>query len=83
MTSNTQTTLKHSRDEHWRALRMAWQPAFSSTSLEGYSTLMDGCAVKLCNLLEPVAEEGTVIDMWREIGKMTMSVRFGRGWVGG
>lgn len=62
------------RDEHWRALRMAWQPAFSSTSLEGYSTLMDGCAVKLCNLLEPVAEEGTVIDMWREIGKMTMSV---------
>jgi hypothetical protein len=31
---------------------MAWQPAFSSASLEGYTALMDGCALKLCDVLQ-------------------------------
>lgn len=30
-----------SRDDQWRMLRKAWQPAFSSESLAGYLHLMD------------------------------------------
>lgn len=62
------------RDELWRSLRLAWQPAFQSGSLEGYGSLMDACAVKLCTLLAPAAESGTVVNIWRELGKMTMQV---------
>jgi cytochrome P450 len=63
------------QDDLWRSLRAAWQPAFSSTSLEGYTGLMDACATKLCGVLEGAAAEGRVVDMHREIGKMTMGVR--------
>jgi hypothetical protein len=35
---------------------------------------MDACAVKLCTLLAPAAESGTVVNIWRELGKMTMQV---------
>ena len=60
--------------EEWRALRLAWQPAFQSGSLERYSALMDACAAKLCDALAGAASEGRAVDVWRELGGMTMAV---------
>ncbi|GBF88848.1 cytochrome P450 [Raphidocelis subcapitata] len=60
--------------DDWRALRAAWQPAFSSSSLEQYARLMDGCALELAASLGRAGEEGRAVDLWREVGKMTMSV---------
>jgi cytochrome P450 len=60
--------------EEWRALRLAWQPAFQSGSLERYSKLMDACALQFCDKLAPAAAEGRPIDVWRAIGAMTMGV---------
>lgn len=62
------------RDDQWRALRAAWLPAFSSASLEGYASLMDGCALRLRDRLLAVAGKGRTVDVWREVGKMTLSV---------
>lgn len=60
--------------EEWRSLRLAWQPAFQSGSLERYSLLMDSCALRLCEQLHEAANEGKAIDMWRSLGTMTMGV---------
>lgn len=34
----------------WRTMRLAWQPAFQSGSLEGYTDLMDDCATQLAQV---------------------------------
>lgn len=34
----------------WRTMRLAWQPAFQSGSLEGYTDLMDDCAAQLAQV---------------------------------
>lgn len=36
--------------ELWRTMRLAWQPAFQSGSLEGYTDLMDDCAAQLAHV---------------------------------
>lgn len=36
--------------ELWRTMRLAWQPAFQSGSLEGYTGLMDDCAAQLAQV---------------------------------
>ena len=36
--------------EAWRTLRLAWQPTFTSHSLEGYSDLMDEGAQTLAQV---------------------------------
>jgi cytochrome P450 len=36
--------------ELWRTMRLAWQPAFQSGSLEGYTDLMDDCAAQLAEV---------------------------------
>lgn len=36
--------------ELWRTMRLAWQPAFQSGSLEGYTDLMDDCAAQLAQV---------------------------------
>jgi cytochrome P450 len=53
---------------------MAWQPAFASGSLAHYSSLMDSCAVRLCDMLEGAAKEGREVDIFRALGTMTMGV---------
>jgi hypothetical protein len=62
------------RDEEWRTLRLAWQPAFQSGSLEGYCDLMDSCATQLAERLKKLGESGQVVEMWRELGRMTLQV---------
>lgn len=42
----------------WRTLRLAWQPAFSSDSLEGYSDLMDTCAKHLAEVRGGLFDQG-------------------------
>ncbi|KAG2423102.1 hypothetical protein HXX76_002327 [Chlamydomonas incerta] len=39
------------RDDYWRGLRAAWQPAFSPASLRGYQALMDREALALAGRL--------------------------------
>jgi cytochrome P450 len=46
------------RDERWRMLRLAWQPAFQSVSLEGYAELMDSSALQLAQHLKKAADSG-------------------------
>lgn len=48
-------------------MRLAWQPAFQSGSLERYSSLMDGCALRLCETLREAAAEGRAVDIWRAL----------------
>ncbi|KAG2442182.1 hypothetical protein HYH02_009670 [Chlamydomonas schloesseri] len=47
--------LVSARDEFWRQVRAAWQPAFSGPSLSGYFPLMAGCAARLADKLERLA----------------------------
>lgn len=39
-------------------MRLAWQPSFQSGSLEGYTDLMDQCAVTLAEVREGRGGEG-------------------------
>ncbi|KAG2434665.1 hypothetical protein HXX76_007558 [Chlamydomonas incerta] len=47
--------LVSARDEFWRQVRAAWQPAFSGPSLTGYFPLMAACAARLADKLEGLA----------------------------
>jgi cytochrome P450 len=62
------------RDQHWVTLRTAWQPAFQSGSLEGYSELMDHSAAQLASWLQQVGQSGQAIDMAQELKRMTLQV---------
>ncbi|KAF8072691.1 AL21 [Scenedesmus sp. PABB004] len=62
------------RDEAWRTLRLAWQPAFQSGSLEGYAALMDSSAAALAARLRELGEGGRPVEVWRELGRMTLAV---------
>lgn len=55
-------------------LRSAWQPAFQSGSLEGYSELMDRCAANLASWLQQVGQSGQAIDMVQELKRMALQV---------
>ncbi|GLI67209.1 hypothetical protein VaNZ11_011116 [Volvox africanus] len=65
------------RDDYWRLVRNAWQPAFSPASLSGYLPRMVDCAVQLVKRLEKRAVEGgeaARVDIWRELESMTLQV---------
>ncbi|GLC53338.1 hypothetical protein PLESTB_000733600 [Pleodorina starrii] len=72
------------KDDYWRLVRSAWQPAFSAASLSGYLPRMVACAVQLTDRLETRAREAEVeggsgkaggrVDIWRELGSMTLQV---------
>lgn len=68
------TGLAAASGEMWRTMRMAWQPAFQSGSLEGYTDLMDDCATQLAQYLHKKGESGEVVEIWRALGKMTLAV---------
>ncbi|GLC53340.1 hypothetical protein PLESTB_000733800 [Pleodorina starrii] len=52
-----QSGLFLARDDYWRLVRSAWQPAFSAASLSGYLPRMVACAVQLTDRLETRARE--------------------------
>jgi cytochrome P450 len=54
--------------------RNTWQPFFSHDSIAQHGKLMADSADKLCTLLRTAAEEGRVVDIWRECGKLTLDV---------
>lgn len=58
----------------WRTLRLAWQPAFQGSSLQGYTELMNRCSTKLGERLGAAAAEEEAVDILRELGNMTMDV---------
>ncbi|KAF5836104.1 hypothetical protein DUNSADRAFT_6475 [Dunaliella salina] len=65
----------------WRTLRNTWQPAFSPAALSGYVPLMAASTERLIDRLHWIAaqKEGkpvneAAIDMWRELGAMTLQV---------
>ena len=58
----------------WRMLRLNWQIAFRSGSLEGYSPVMNKCALQLADKLSEAAKSGTAINIHEELGNMTMHV---------
>jgi cytochrome P450 len=63
-----------SRDGMWSMLRKTWQPAFHSDSLAGYAPGMASEARRLVDRLAEVAAAGEPTDIWRDVGRMTMSV---------
>ena len=60
--------------EKWKHTRNAWQPFFSQGSIARSSGLMAESAGRLCRQLGRAAEEGREVDIWRELGRMTMDV---------
>ncbi|KXZ54675.1 hypothetical protein GPECTOR_4g741 [Gonium pectorale] len=71
--------MPHRWDDFWRLVRSAWQPAFSSASLAGYLPRMTACAEQLAGRMEDRARDadgggGGRVDMWRELGAMTLQV---------
>jgi thromboxane-A synthase/cytochrome P450 family 3 subfamily A len=72
-----------SRDGVWSMLRKVWQPTFHSESLHGYAPVMASETRRLVARLRGLAaaQEGDAagsgapaINIWREVGRMTMSV---------
>ena len=47
---------------------------FHSASLEGYSSSINQAVDVLSDNLRSAAERGEVVDMWRQLGRMTMQV---------
>lgn len=66
-------TCARSREFH-RSLRNAWQPAFVSDSLEGYSALMNAAMDRLIRRLARAAAQEKEVDVWRYLGQMTTDV---------
>ena len=60
--------------EKWKLTRNAWQPFVSHGSIARSSGLMAESAGRLCRQLGSAADEGREVDIWRELGKMTMDV---------
>ncbi|WIA29661.1 hypothetical protein OEZ86_012145 [Tetradesmus obliquus] len=58
----------------WRTLRTAWQPAFGSAALEGYAGGMNAAAEELRQKLEVAAASGEGVELFGELGAMTMDV---------
>ncbi|KAG2492006.1 hypothetical protein HYH03_009736 [Edaphochlamys debaryana] len=66
--------LVSARDDYWRLVRSSWQPAFSSASLSGYLPRMLDCAEALAGRLAGRAAGAGRVDLWRELGAMTLQV---------
>eukprot|EP00195_Chlamydomonas_chlamydogama_P006774 CAMPEP_0202905894 /NCGR_PEP_ID=MMETSP1392-20130828/36493_1 /ASSEMBLY_ACC=CAM_ASM_000868 /TAXON_ID=225041 /ORGANISM="Chlamydomonas chlamydogama, Strain SAG 11-48b" /LENGTH=540 /DNA_ID=CAMNT_0049594191 /DNA_START=120 /DNA_END=1742 /DNA_ORIENTATION=- len=57
-----------------KALRTVWAPAFHPNSLAAYHGTMLSAADRLCEVLSLVADSGKSVEIWRLMGKLTMSV---------
>ncbi|MEW5316263.1 MAG: hypothetical protein WDW38_007644 [Sanguina aurantia] len=59
----------------WRAARKAFDSSLlPPTSLAQYTQTMDSCVLRLVSKLKGVAASGQTVDMWRELGDMTLEV---------
>ncbi|KAI7837331.1 hypothetical protein COHA_008846 [Chlorella ohadii] len=58
----------------WKETRNAWQPFFSPSAVLKNDELMARSAAKLVRHLAPAAQQGQPVDVWRELGLMTMDV---------
>lgn len=63
------------RDNQWRLLHRMWQPAFYADSVYACAPLMSDTTQKLVRHLDYLVAEGQpVVNIWREVGKLTMSI---------
>lgn len=62
------------RDDHWRQLHRTWQPVFYADSVRACAPLMDSAAQRMLDRLDELAANGQPLDIWREVGNLTMSI---------
>eukprot|EP00891_Asterochloris_glomerata_P000149 jgi/Astpho2/149/Aster-04614 len=62
------------RGQYWAALRAGVQPMFHSASLATYDSLINTALDDLLRNLDAFAAQGQMVDMHRQLGKMTMQV---------
>ncbi|KAK9820625.1 hypothetical protein WJX72_012453 [[Myrmecia] bisecta] len=63
-----------SRGAYWTTLRAAMQPLFHTSSLVSYDPIMNQALDTLLANLEAPAASGEPVDMWNQLGRMTMQV---------
>ncbi len=55
-------------------MRQAWQGVFRPASLQGYSKLMNSSAARMCSTLAGAAKAGSVVEIYRLFGALTMEI---------
>lgn len=61
-------------DKYWQSLKHAWQAMFHSSSLRGYTGLMNASMEQLVDVLAAKAETGEEVEIWRLFGCLTLEV---------
>jgi thromboxane-A synthase/cytochrome P450 family 3 subfamily A len=61
-------------DDIWRMMHKVWQPAFYADSVRACAPLMSHTSRKLVARLQGIAAGGGPVDLWREVGKLTMAI---------
>jgi thromboxane-A synthase/cytochrome P450 family 3 subfamily A len=74
MTQQENKGLFLSRDDHWRKLHRVWQPAFYAESVRACAPLMDATTQRMLDRLDSLAAAGQSLDIWREVGNLTMQI---------
>ncbi|WIA09117.1 hypothetical protein OEZ85_008529 [Tetradesmus obliquus] len=62
------------RDDVWRMVHRVWQPAFYADSVHACAPLMSDTSRRLVTRLQGLAGEGRPVDLWREVGNLTMAI---------
>ena len=62
------------RGSFWGSLRAGVQPMFHSTHLNAYSETINQAVDDLAVNLDKIAEAGEEVDIFRQLGRMTMQV---------
>jgi cytochrome P450 len=55
-------------------MHKVWQPAFYADSVRACAPLMSDTSRRLVSRLQGVAADGRPVDLWREVGKLTMAI---------
>jgi hypothetical protein len=62
------------RDDHWRKLHRVWQPVFYADSVRACAPLMEDATQRMLARLDGLAAAGQPLDIWREVGNLTMAI---------
>lgn len=62
------------RDDHWRHLHRVWQPVFYADSVRACAPLMESTTQRMLHRLDQLAASGQPLDIWREVGNLTMGI---------
>lgn len=62
------------RDDHWRHLHRVWQPVFYADSVRACAPLMESTTQRMLHRLDQLAAAGQPLDIWREVGNLTMGI---------